>query len=117
LSIEEHYENARKLGVEKSFSTLVKTAEEMELAVRPHVRSVMITPPANRTRCLIVLTPKQGQLQAYCSAQTVREFYPEISDELLSNDICGHNVLLQGPELDNTTLRFTDILNALCTND
>ena len=117
LSIEEHYENARKLGVEKSFSTLVKTAEEMELGVRPYVRSVMITPPANRTRCLIVLTPKQGHLQAYCSAQTVREFYPEIPDELLSDDICGHNVLLQGPELDKITLRFTNILNALGTKD
>ena len=115
LSIEEHYENARKLGVETSFSKLLKTAEEMKLGVRSYVRSVMITPPANRTRCLLVLTPKQGKLQAYCSSRTVREFYPEISEELLSDDICGHNVLLQGPGLDNTTLRFADILSALGT--
>ena len=38
-----------------------------------------------------------------------------VIEELLSDDICGHNVLLQGPGLDNTTLRFADILSALGT--
>ena len=53
----------------------------------------------------------------YCAANTVREFLPDIAEELLSDDICGKNVMLEGPQIDELTFRFTDILESLKGND
>ena len=116
LTLDEHFENARKLNIEQPFNALVKAAQDNGLGIRTYVRALMITPPENRTRCLMVLTPKKGKLQVYCAGSTVKEFYPDIPEKLLSEDVSGKYVALAGPELDERTFRFTDILNALDTD-
>jgi hypothetical protein len=116
LTLDEHLKNARKLNIEEPFNALVKAAQDNGLGVRTYVRALMITPPENRTRCLMVLTPKKGKLQVYCAGSTVKEFYPDIPKKLLSEDVSGKYVVLEGPQLDERTFRFTDILNALDTD-
>ena len=55
LTLDQHREKAKGFGVGAVFEAIIGAAENTGLGIRPYVRSVMITPPENRNRCLTVL--------------------------------------------------------------
>ncbi|MCL0055903.1 endonuclease NucS, partial [Dehalococcoidia bacterium] len=113
LTLDEHREKARSFGVAGVFESFIRVAERGGLGIRPYVHSVMITPPENRTRCLIVLTPKKNQIQAYCSIQTIRQFFPDVSTELLKKDIFSRNIILEGSGPDEKARELISVLDSL----
>ena len=113
LTLDQHRENAKGFGVGAVFEAIIGAAENTGLGIRPYVRSVMITPPENRNRCLTVLRPRQNQIRVWCAAPTIREFYPDISDGILDEGVCDQFLILEGSEPDENTIKIAKILASL----
>ena len=113
LTLDQHRENAKGFGVGAVFEAIIGAAENTGLGIRPYVRSVMITPPENRNRCLTVLRPRQNQIRVWCAAPTIREFYPDISDGILDEGVCDQFLILEGSEPDENAIKIAEILASL----
>ncbi len=76
-------------GVGSVVRTLYSAAADMGLHVRPWATSIMVAPPANRTRCLFVVwiarRPKEpGFAKAYIAAEAFEQFYGIKEADLVS---------------------------------
>ncbi len=102
-------------GVGAEFRMLLDAARELGLFLRPYKQSVMVTPPANRSRMLFTVwsQPKShGWLKLYVGPSAFAEFYP-LSESFV--------VELLGPdgwrEMDyQGVLEFISQLNRLFAN-
>lgn len=85
-TIDDFLARADTNGVGEAVRTLYNVAKELGLHVRPWTRSLMIAPPANRTRCLFAITIHNkggvGFATAYISSEAFEQFYQIAQDDL-----------------------------------
>ena len=90
-------ELADRAGLTGELRAIVTAANELGLVPRPYRSSVMIAPPANRTRMLFTVWPQStrdgGRFSIYRWAPAIAEFFPSISEraarEMLGPDGFG----------------------------
>lgn len=68
-----------ELGIGPPMRTLYKVAIQLGLGVRPWASSIMFTPPANRSRCLFTIWPRNGSGNFWAGAEVFSEFYPSVT--------------------------------------
>lgn len=78
---------ADRSGVGEVVRTLNATAQELGFVARPHSKSVMFAPPANRTRCLLVVWVDRrhrepGSAKAYVASEAFEQFYGITANDL-----------------------------------
>ncbi len=79
ITVEDVCAQAEQTGIGREFRMLLEAARRHNLYPRPYKRSVMYTPPSNRTRMLFTVRarPKpNGLLRMYVGPGAFAEFYP-----------------------------------------
>lgn len=81
-SVDAVFARAAQSGAAARFRIVYDTALSHDLYARPYKRSIMYTPPSNKTRMLFTawLTDDTGGLALYLSADAFAEFYPIDAD-------------------------------------
>jgi Holliday junction resolvase-like predicted endonuclease len=76
---DEHCETADAGGIGVDFRAIVEAAKRHNLYLRSFKTSLMVAPPANRTRCLFTIWSEpdpEGRIWAWVGTEPVSEFYP-----------------------------------------
>jgi hypothetical protein len=95
-------ETADRVGLADELRAILTTSTELGLVPRPYSTSVMIAPPANRTRMLFTVWPQSGRdgsrFSIYRWAPAIAEFFPSINEETARDTLGpdGFGVLLPG---------------------
>ena len=103
---------ADNLGFGSDFRAIIEVAQRHSLFPRPYRRSVMLTPPENRTRMLFTIGASRSQrsLKIVASPEAFSEFYT-ISEEQAKNYLEEYT---DWKWLDSKGVnKFIDALNAL----
>lgn len=79
-------QKARENGIGDPFEVLYNTALQMGFYPRPYKKSIMYTPPRNRTRYLYTAwtDPKNSLLRVYVGPSAIAEFYPVSEKEAIT---------------------------------
>jgi len=108
---------AERQGVGEAFRRIVTSAEKAELFCRPYVHSVMVTPPSNKGRYLMVLTPQEGRgLRFSYGPDSFAEFFDVDSQDvevLLGPDGCNEDAYLTPDDWEAGTTTIVEFLQSL----
>lgn len=86
-TVEDVCVQAEQAGVGEQFQMILDAAKRHNLYPRPYKRSVMYTPPSNRTRMLFTVWARPragGLLRVYVGSEAFAEFYPVLEEEVTS---------------------------------
>ena len=72
---------AAEEGVTEPFDRFIEMVENAGLAVQPYRRAVMIAPPTNRSRYLMLARPEQGGIVLHAGPAQFAEFFPPLTQE------------------------------------
>jgi hypothetical protein len=111
-SLQDVQSRADAFGVGEPFRRLIEAVEAAGLFPRAYKRSVMVAPPTNHTRYLMVATPKGGgRIRLNHSPQGLRQFFPHLSESDIESRLGpGVERSPAGPDLDAEVDRIVAFL-------
>ena len=108
---------AAEEGVAEPFDRFVEMVENAGLAVQPYRRAVMIAPPSNRSRYLMLARPEQAGIVLHAGPAQFAEFFPPLTEEEATAAIGpqepGRDGYRAGEELDSRLDQIEAFLKAL----
>ena len=119
LNVEDVYERAKAKGTEAHVRRIVETGLALGLHPRAWKTSIMLAPPARRTRCLVTVwadPSPRGAITVYVAAEAFEEYYgiaPDRVREALRPQPDGYLRLL-AHEVDGFAYRLRELL---CADD
>jgi Holliday junction resolvase-like predicted endonuclease len=119
LNVEDVYQRAKAKGTEARVKRIVETGLSLGLHPRAWKTSIMLAPPARKTRCLVTVwtdPSPRGSIRVYVAAEAFGEFYgiaPDHVTEALRPQPDGY-LELQADQVDGFTHRLRGLL---CADD
>ena len=94
-------QQAADAGVVAQFDRFIRMSEQADLVVRPFTVTVMIAPPANRTRFLMYATVRPGGLEIATGPAAFAEFFPRVTEAVATEALGSYRAeFLTGAQLE-----------------
>jgi len=118
-TVEDICAQAEQAGIGREFRMILDVASKHNLYPRPYKRSIMYTPPSNRTRTLFTVwaTPGAGRLLwVYIGPQAFAEFYP-VTEECVTSLIGAGWQKMTGADVETFVANLDRLFESLARTD